>query len=69
MDVQKCARNQTIVNQAPIACALERYLLAHGEYPESPDVLIPQFIAEIPHDVIGGQPPHYRRAAGGTFLL
>jgi len=33
------------------------------------DALAPQFIAEIPHDVIGGGPPHYRRAADGTFTL
>ena len=61
--------NQTMVNQARIACALERYRLAHGEYPESLDALVPQFIDVIPHDVIGGQPPHYRRNADGTFLL
>ena len=66
---QTTARNQTKINQALIACALERYHLAHGEYPETLDALIPQFIATIPHDVIGGQPPHYRRAADGTFLL
>jgi hypothetical protein len=66
---QTTARNQTKVNQALIACALERYHLARGEYPETLDALAPQFIATIPHDVIGGQPPHYRRAADGTFIL
>jgi len=63
------AKNQTMVNQALIACALERYHLAHGEYPETLDVLIPQFIDAIPYEVIGGQPPHYRRNSDGTFLL
>jgi hypothetical protein len=67
--VQACARNQTMVNQALIACALERYHLAHAEYPETLDALIPQFLEKIPRDVIGGRPPHYRRAADGTFLL
>ena len=57
------------INQALIACALECYHLAHGEYSETLDALIPQFLDKIPHDVIGGQPPHYRRAADGTFLL
>jgi hypothetical protein len=66
---QTTARNQTTVNQALIVCALERYHLAHGEYPETLDALAPQFIAAIPHDVIGGQPLHYRRAADGTFIL
>jgi hypothetical protein len=62
-------RNQTDVNQTLVACALERYRLAHGEYPETLDALIPQFVDAIPHDVIGGQPPHYRRTTDGTFLL
>jgi hypothetical protein len=63
------AHNQTQVNQARIVCALERYRLAHGGYPGTLDVLVPQFIDAIPHDIIGGQPPHYRRNSDGTFLL
>lgn len=63
------ARGQTAVDQAVIACALERFRLAHGEYPEALDPLAPQFIAALPHDLIGGQPLKYRRAADGTFLL
>ncbi|MGD0744298.1 MAG: hypothetical protein ABSA45_04000 [Verrucomicrobiota bacterium] len=68
---QTTAQNQTLVNEAQIACALERYHLAHGEYPEILDVLVPQFIEKLPHDIIGGQPSqgsgsasqplHYRR--------
>jgi hypothetical protein len=30
---------------------------------------VPQFIATIPHDLIGGQPLHYRRTDDGKFLL
>lgn len=63
------AQNQTSVNQTLIACALERYRLAHGEYPQTLDALVPEFIDAIPHDVIGGQPPHYSRNADGSFLL
>jgi hypothetical protein len=73
------ARNQTMVNEAQIACALERYHLAHGEYPESLDALVPQFTEKLPHDIISGppspgsgaasQPLHYRRTADGNFLL
>jgi len=76
--VQTTARNQTQVNEGQIACALERYHLAHSEYPETLDALVPQFIEKLPHDIIGGQPLHYRRtelpssdsgAASGKFLL
>ena len=52
-----------------MAIALERYRLAHGEYPESLDVLAPQFMAKLPHDIINGQPLHYRRTSDGQFVL
>jgi hypothetical protein len=77
--VQKFAIIQAQVDLARVACALERYRLAHGEYPESLDALAPQFIEKVPHDIINGQPLHYRRMgdqpsqgsgpAGGTFVL
>jgi hypothetical protein len=66
---QTTAHTQTMVNEAQIVCALDRYHLAHGEYPEALDKLAPQFIEKIPHDIIGGQPLHYRRTDDGKFLL
>ena len=57
-----------MANEALIACALERYRLAHGQYPEALDALIPQFIEKVPHDLIGGQPLKYRNT-GERFLL
>jgi len=67
--VRKYACAQSSVDMARVACALERYRLAHGEYPETLDVLVPQFIEKIPRDIIGGQPLHYRRTDDGKFLL
>jgi len=66
---QTLAHNQTLVNEAQIACALERCRLAYGNYPPTLDALVPQFIEKLPHDIIGGQPLHYRRTDGGKFLL
>jgi len=63
------AHNQTMVNQAQIVCALERYRLTHGDYPPTLDALTLQFMDKIPPDLIGGQPPHYRRTDDGKFLL
>jgi hypothetical protein len=63
------AHAQSSVDLARVACALERYRLAHGEYPETLDALIPQFIEKMPHDIIGGKPLHYRRMDDGKFLL
>jgi hypothetical protein len=75
---QTLAHNQTLVNEAQIVCALERCRLAYGGYPPTLDALVPQFIEKLPHDIIGGQPLHYRRTdppsqssgtASGKFLL
>ena len=60
---------QSSVDLARTAIALERYRRAHGGYPESLDALAPQFIEILPHDVINGQPLHYRRTGDGQFLL
>jgi hypothetical protein len=77
--VKKFAATQVSVDLARVAIALERHRIAHGEYPETLDALAPRFIEKIPHDVIGGQPSqgsgsasqplHYRRTAGGQFIL
>lgn len=67
--VIKFAIIQGQVDLAHVGCALERYRLAHGNYPESLDALAPQFIAKIPHDIINGQPLHYRRTDDGKFVL
>jgi hypothetical protein len=32
-------------------------------------VLVPQFIAGLPHDIINGQPLNYRRTADDRFVL
>lgn len=66
---QITAHNQTIANEAQIVCALERYRLAHGEYPATLDALSPQFIEKVPHDLIGGNPLIYRQTPDGKFLL
>ena len=67
--VRKIASFQASVDLARVACALERYRLAHGQYPETLDALAPQFIVKLPHDIINGQPLHYRRTDDGKFLL
>jgi hypothetical protein len=66
---EKIAAGQASVDLARTAIALERCRLAHGEYPESLDALAPQFIARVPHDVIGGGPLKYRRTQDGQFVL
>ena len=78
--VKKFASAQVSVDLARVACALERYRLANGQYPDALDALAPTFIPTLPHDIINGQPLHYRRTdapsspngddpAGGRFIL
>jgi len=66
---RKCAYAQCSVDLARVAIALERYHLANGNYPESLAALAPQFLEKIPHDVINGEPLHYRRTDDGQFVL
>jgi Tfp pilus assembly protein PilE len=67
--VKKFTLIQAQVDLACVACALERFRLAHGQYPKTLDELVPQFISQLPHDIINGQPLHYRREANNKFVL
>jgi hypothetical protein len=66
---EKFAYVQSSVDLARVACALERYRLAHGKYPESFNALTPQYSERLPHDVIGGAPLTYYQTVDGEFLL
>lgn len=63
------AETEARLREARIACALERFRLKHGEYPESLAPLAPDFIAALPDDPMTNQAFHYRRDAPGDFLL
>lgn len=65
----KYANGQVWLDEARIACAIERYHLAHGVYPGSLDGLAPAYIDELPHDIMNGQPYHYQLRPDGTYLL
>jgi hypothetical protein len=65
----KCSFEQTAVNEAVVACALERYRLANGTFPENLATLSPQFLDKIPHDIINGEPLKYRRTDDEKFIL
>jgi len=60
---------QESVDLARVACALERHRIAHGEYPETLDALVPQFIEKLPQDIINGQPLRYHRTDKEQFVL
>src|SRR5262249_53335389 len=66
--LRKAAQAQTAANQAFLACALERYRLQHGQFPESLNELTPQLLSRLPNDVVTGQPYKYHRKEQ-TFAL
>ncbi|HET6330373.1 MAG TPA: hypothetical protein VFF76_06245 [Holophagaceae bacterium] len=66
---ERMAYRQNALDEAIVACALERYRLAHRGYPGSMTVLAPAYLAKIPCDITTGAPLHYRRNADGSFDL
>ncbi len=64
------AIDQIQTDQTLAACALERYRLANGKFPEKLDALIPQFLAKVPTEVfIKGQPMQYERLGDNQYRL
>ena len=64
---RRAAQAQTAAHQAAIACALERYRRKQGEHPTELSQLAPEFMTNVPHDVIGGKPMGYTN--GMPFVL
>jgi hypothetical protein len=64
----KTALAQAEVKMTQIACALERYHVAHNQYPDELSALAPQFMSALPNDPIKGGQFKYRRT-GDAFLL
>ena len=66
---QRFARNQSYIDMALLACALERYHNLDQEYPETLAMLAPSMLEKIPPDVVNGEPLHYRRTKDGRYQL
>ncbi len=60
---------QNAVNQAIIACALERHYIVNGEYPDSLDALVPELLPHIPNDIVRGRPMLYQHTDDGRYIL
>lgn len=63
------ARGQTWVDEARVACALERYRLEHHTLPSNLAALTPQLLPTIPNDLFDGQPLRYKPSADGSYIL
>ncbi len=66
--LMKFSSVQATIDEAAIACALERHRLANGQFPDKLDALVPRFMAALPHDIITGEPLKYRKDGDGFVL-
>jgi hypothetical protein len=62
------SRGQATAYQAGLACAIERYRLAHSKYPDALTDLVPKYLARIPHEIISENPMRYQQTAEGYVL-
>jgi hypothetical protein len=60
---------QAVVNQAIAACALERYRIEHGSYPNTLVAANHPGEKPIPLDVLSGKQMGYRKTPDGRYLL
>jgi hypothetical protein len=67
--VTKAGYTQTLVHQATIACALERFRIANGTYPDSLDAVKLADGKPLPLDGMDGKPMRYRKTADGKYAL
>jgi hypothetical protein len=65
----KVVYTQCVVNEAIAACALERYRIEHGAYPDTLEAANLVGEKSIPLDVISGKPMGYRKTGDGRYAL
>lgn len=65
----KAARSQTWVDEAVVACALERFQLDRRTYPDDLAELVPAYLDRVPTDVIDGAFLRYTRPPEGRYRL
>jgi hypothetical protein len=66
---QMTAQTQASVRQAMTACALQRYQMMKGAYPEDLSALAPEFVKEVALDPVTGKRMQYRPDSRSDFLL
>ncbi len=62
-------KNLTLCHMLTTAIGLKRYELRHGKPSVSLEALVPDFVAEVPHDLMDGQPLRYKLRSDGTYCL
>lgn len=66
---KRYGRAQTAIDEAIVACAIERYRLATGRLPDALAALVPQFLEKVPSDIMDGRPLRYHPEPDGGYVL
>ena len=65
----KTTRQQAMLRCAEVACAVERWSLAHGgALPDALDALVPTFLAAVPEDPMDGRPLKFKPRPKGFVV-
>ena len=65
----RAAYTQSLIDQATIACVLERHRIERGGYPDSLDGLKLASGNPLPMDALSGKPMGYRKTDNGKYAL
>lgn len=60
---------EVVLDEARIACALERFRAKHGAYPEQLTELAPEFLPTLPSDLYARASFHYQRVGETSYRL
>jgi len=60
---------QTLLDEARLACALERFRAIRGIYPATLEELVPEFVPAVPTDIYAHAPYRYQRVGESSFRL
>jgi hypothetical protein len=66
---ERVAYSQCITDQTVIACALERFRIEKGNYPESLEAVKLADGKPLPLDIMSGKPMGYRKTTNGKYTL
>jgi len=66
---ERAQHSQVRHDQVRIACALERFFLANGDYPKDLASIDPQYLEKIPLDRMSGQPFKYKADEAKGYIL
>ena len=62
-------RNLTLHEMVITVIAIKRYELKHGKAPADLAALVPEFLSDLPPDLMDGQPLRYQLGSNGCFKL